>query len=128
MLPISRLAIMTPFTEIVGGVTIVHTGKLRFCKTGVSATGKKFGIGLEPDVRMYDSKGNLFYSDYSSLEEANEAMKDLLKKGITSVVGPAAPIFRRGKYIPNHGYIGVYTAPNDEHVKKMQRGKSKLSD
>ena len=104
--------------EVIDGVTVVYTGNIQSVHQGyreiLSWDGggyKDLGCKPEEIVKMYDSYGNKFYSNFDSIEEANKEIAELAERGITAVVGPKAPC--RGKYgnmIPNRSEnaVGVF--------------------
>ena len=92
--------------EVIDGVTIVHSGMTQYI----------FGPNHEKLPRemleMYDANGNRFYSNFESLEEANQAIAKLAEEGVTAVIGPKAPWIdhKTGNPIPNRSEnaVGVF--------------------
>lgn len=71
--------------EVVDGVTIVHTNEYQSVNC---FDGKIREIEV---LEIYDNNGNRFYSNFDSVEKANEAIERLAKEGITAVIGPKGP-------------------------------------
>ena len=91
--------------EVIDGVTIVHSGMTQFT----------YGLNherLPEELEMYDANGNKFYSNFESIEEANQEIEKLAEEGITAVIGPKAPWrdYKTGNPIPNRSEnaVGVF--------------------
>ena len=117
--------------EVIDGVTVVHSGDNRY---GHQGNRPKFSweVGgykdlddelrdlddeLKESVKMYDSNGNRFYSNYESIEEANKAIAKLAERGITAIVGPKAPWRDKdGNMVPNRyeNEVGVFVVSAPE--------------
>jgi len=87
--------------EVIDGVTIVHSGEFTYDE------------GLPREVlEMYDANGNKFYSNFESIEEANQEIAKLAEEDITAVIGPKAPWrdYKTGNPIPNRSEnaVGVF--------------------
>lgn len=98
--------------EVIDGVTVIHTGMT------LHYSGFNYEPATEEYVEMYDSNGNRFYSNFESMEEANEKINELAKEGITAVIGPKAPWknYITGLPVPNRSktQIGLYIVPTQE--------------
>lgn len=92
--------------EVIDGVTIVHSGMTQFIY------GPNHEILPREMLKMYDANGNKFYSNFKSIEEANQAIAKLAEEGITAVIGPKAPCrdYKTGNPIPNRSEnaVGVF--------------------
>mgnify|MGYP005980171603 FL=1 len=92
--------------EVIDGVTIVHSGMTQFT----------YELNHErlprEKLEMYDANGNKFYSNFESIEEANQEIAKLAEEGITAVIGPKAPWrdYKTGNPIPNRSEnaVGVF--------------------
>lgn len=92
--------------EVIDGVTVVYIG----------GTLLNSGPGNElvpiKGVEMYDAAGNRFYSNFDSIEKANQVITKLAEEGITAVIGPKAPLRdnKTGNFIPNRSEntVGVF--------------------
>ena len=65
---------------------------------------------------MYDVNGNDFFENRPSMQEAEELIEKLRKKGKDAVIGPRAPIDIYGKRInyENEDVVGVYIVKDRE--------------
>lgn len=105
-------------TEIIDGVTIVHSGTYRFV-TGVGGMIVPF-----EEVKMYDNDGNIFYSNFQSIEEAEQAILKFADEGINAVIGPKGPkTDGKGNFVKNNSNneVGVYIISIPEKEKPMQK-------
>ena len=109
--------------EEIDGVRVVHTGKkqlVRKLKPRFSWDGGGYeDLGYEERevLEMYDANGNKFYSNCSSLEEAEKLVAKLKEEGIEAVIGPKAPWRGQGgKPIKNgdKDQVGVYIVKQKE--------------
>jgi hypothetical protein len=110
--------------EIIDGVRVVHTGEKVMVNQGYKG---KFGGGYEnlgyaekERLEMYDSNGNRFYSNCSSLEEAEKLVEKLKKEGKNAIIGPKAPWKgKNGEPIKNQdeNAVGVYIVKEIEKQK-----------
>ena len=91
------------YTEVIDGVTVVHTGQQR--------SGRDVLI-------MYDAEGNRFYSNFGSIEKAKLAILKLAENGITAIIGPKAPWIdsKTGNPInnPSKNEVGVFIVSEPE--------------
>ena len=94
------------FYEYVDNVKVIHTGEFLQSKCFDGS------IKIEEILDMYDLNGNKFYSNYSSVEEAEVAIKELAKEGITAIIGPRAPWRHSKTGLPmknlNENNVGLY--------------------
>ena len=101
--------------EIIDGVIIVHTGLY------MSRLDSKGNYHPHELLHMYDEKGNKFYSNYSSKEEAAEAIIRLANEGIEAVIGPKAPWTNHltDELMPNkdENAVGLYIVKEKEQRK-----------
>ena len=98
--------------EIIDGVRVVHTGLTQYV---YDSDGKALPREV---LEMYDADGNWFYSNCSSLEEAQKLVEKLKAEGKEAVIGPKAPIISHysGKPTSNtmKDHVGVYIVKEKE--------------
>lgn len=118
--------------EEIDGVIVVHTGmmikvpksyRIKYSWKG----GGQDDLEYEKQevLKMYDSNGNPFYSNCSSLKEAEQLVKKLKAEGKNAVIGPKAPTRGpNGKPIPNpnEGWVGVYIVKAIEEKEESKDG------
>ncbi len=75
---------MEKYTEEIDGVTVVHTGI-------IGDFAYKDGITSHEVIEMYDHNGNKFYSNCSSLDQAEKLVECLKIAGKKAVIGPKPP-------------------------------------
>ena len=100
--------------EVIDGVRVVHTG-LTECvfKHDVN----RHVVKQKEVLEMYDANGNRFYSNCSSLEEAQKLVERLKAEGKNAVIGPKAPWKSNdGQPIKNQSEnnVGVYIVKEKE--------------
>lgn len=92
--------------EVIDGVTIVYSSGTLF------SFGPNHEILPRKVFEMYDANGNKFYSNFGSIDEANQEIAKLAEEGITAVIGPKAPWIDSitGNPIPNQteNAVGVF--------------------
>lgn len=101
--------------EVIDGVRVVHTGLTNYVyeydvKGHAEAKPKEI-------LEMYDVNGNRFYSNCSSLEEAQKLVERLKAEGKNAVIGPKAPWMNKdGQPIKNQSEnaVGVYIVKEKE--------------
>ena len=101
--------------EVIDGVRVVHTGLTKYfyehdVKGHAEAKPKEI-------LEMYDVNGNRFYSNCSSLEEAQKLVERLKAEGKNAVIGPKAPWRNKdGQPIKNQSEndVGVYIVKEKE--------------
>lgn len=101
--------------EVIDGVRVVHTGLTDYVyeydvKGHAEAKPKEI-------LEMYDVNGNRFYSNCSSLEEAQKLVERLKAEGKNAVIGPKAPWMNKdGQPIKNQSEnaVGVYIVKEKE--------------
>ena len=115
--------------EEIDGGRVVHTRRKRPVHKGyiVNKGGGHEDLGYEQQevLEMYDANGNRFYSNYSSLEEAEKFVAKLKEEGKDAVIGPKAPwISEGGKPIRNRSKdaVGVYIVKQKEE-KEVEKEK-----
>ena len=101
--------------EVIDGVRVVHTGLIDY----VYEYDKKEYAEAKPKeiLEMYDVNGNRFYSNCSSLEEAQKLVERLKAEGKNAVIGPKAPWMNKdGQPIKNQSEndVGVYIVKEKE--------------
>ena len=122
------------FVEIIDGVTVVHTGKTQFVHQGYRSkfsweggvVDEDLGYREEEVLEMYDKDGNRFYSNYDTLEEAQQDVAKLAAEGINAVIGPKAPWRKNGKLTPSEfeTQVGIYIVnqlENEESIDEMPK-------
>lgn len=69
---------------------------------------------------MYDVNGNEFFENRPSMQEAEELIEKLRKKGKDAVIGPRAPIdiYGKRKNYENEDIVGVYIVKDREEKSK----------
>ncbi len=104
-------------TEVIDGVTIVHTGVYheRFPMNPDRPSSE-----LEEEIEMYDADGNRFYSNFGSMERAQEVVERLAEEGVTAVIGPKAP------WGGHNGDFYTNTDPNGVAVYIVEEKKEEL--
>ena len=110
--------------EEIDGVIVVHTG-MKIERGYLYINGKAINQGFEEILEMYDTNGNRFYSNCSSIEEAKELVKKLKREGKNAIIGPKAP-WRgpEGQPIKNRdeNAVGVYIIEEKEVEKGIEPG------
>ncbi len=77
------------------------------------------------DLEMYDSNGNRFYLNCSSLDEAEKMVEKLKAEGKDAVIGPKAPKrLEDGTLIKNgdENAVGIYIVKSIEEKEKIKDG------
>ena len=101
--------------EVIDGVRVVHTGLIEdVYEYDVNGHAE---AKLEEVLEMYDANGNRFYSNCSSLEEAQKLVERLKAEGKNAVIGPKAPWKGKdGQPIKNQSEnaVGVYIVKEKE--------------
>lgn len=107
--------------EEIDGVRVVHTGMTASVHKGYRSkfSGRHEDLGYEEEeiLEMYDANGNRFYSNCSSLEEAEKLVAKLKEEGKDAVIGPKAPWRGQGGKIIRNGSkdaVGVYIVKQKE--------------
>lgn len=106
--------------EEIDGVRVVHTGMTQYIYDSK-------GNPLPKEIlEMYDSNGNRFYSNCSSLAEAEKLVEKLKAEGKDAVIGPKAPWrhHKDGKPIKNQSEndVGVYIVKAIEEKEESKNG------
>lgn len=109
--------------EVIDGITIVHSGMTAFVH------GQNGKLLPREGLEMYDANGNRFYSNFESIEKANQAVVKLAEEGITAIIGPKAPCRDHitGNPIPNKSEtaVGVFIVSIPEKNEELQSHKIK---
>lgn len=105
--------------EVIDGVRVVHTGLIDYVYEYDYDYDKKEYAEAKPKeiLEMYDVNGNRFYSNCSSLEEAQKLVERLKAEGKNAVIGPKAPWMNKdGQPIKNQSEndVGVYIVKEKE--------------
>lgn len=105
--------------EVIDGVRVVHTGlTLTDYVYEYDVKGHSEAKLKEKEIlEMYDVNGNCFYSNCSSLEEAQKLVERLKAEGKNAVIGPKAPWRNEdGQLIKNQleNAVGVYIVKEKE--------------
>ena len=99
--------------EIIDGVRIVYSGFT-----------DEYGNEM---FRAYDSSGNSFYSNFSSLEEAEKEVQRLKESGKDAVVGPKGPWLGKDGATKNRNKnaVGVYIVIKKKKKENEEKEPSK---
>ena len=81
----------------------------------------------DDNYAFYDADGNRFYSNYVSLEKAEETVNKMAEFGITAVTGPGRPLLVSGKFVKNkYNYVGVYIVNGAEKLSEYGTARLKV--
>ncbi len=104
--------------EYIDGVTVVYGN---FQKKGDSEVDKYLYMN---SIKFYDELGNEFYANFENIDEAYNQMYYLMNRGVTTVIGPKAPIKDlslgeiRSNYNPDGVALYVVKQQKKELVKR----------
>ena len=104
--------------EVIDGVTVVHTGVTQYL---YDSDGKALPREI---LKMYDADGNSFYSNCTSLEEAEQMVERLEAEGRTPVIGPKAPVINNdGRPVSNNweNCVGVFIVSPEKEQSNTPR-------
>ena len=107
-------------TEIINGVTVVYGN---YEVTDDPQINKLLYLN---SIKFYDLDGNEFYANYDDINEAYYEMCYLIERGITSVIGPKAPVkdYDLGEISVNYHQDGVGLYIIKEKQKRLAKEKN----
>ncbi len=109
--------------EIINGISIIYNNEK-------GCVDKKLENFMEiASADLFDSEGNKFYQNYSTMNDAMYTVCELADRGIVAIVGPCGPIkdYNTGRYIenPDKEQVGVYIVSKFEKTKSLNKNKKK---